>query len=267
MNIGQLYYFAKKVEELKNLSLVDKLESIEIYGLNLQEINFPKSISNSELKNLIKDYFIPAYSQSLEENKLAFASKFWQKLTSPKKFSGSNPSPKTDYQIDLLNWLNSDQDFPKFLEIIQNGWLTTDLEDYTCFYGLLVIDFLTHKLNEESQEINQFSKPLLDVNNLSSQSEILIFTEKKLSPIFQNFNCQTVLFGDDAEENLSSAQSILQKNPEIKLVLLTNNSPETLALLEKRLPEDVLVAEISFNQEDSGYFDNIVKKTLGVRLT
>ena len=71
------------------------------------------------------------------------------------------------------------------------------------------------------------------------------------------------------EEVIDLKKEIAKKlkfNPSIQLVLFTHNNQEQADCVQKHFP-DLFVTTISFEESsESKFFDNIVRKTLGIKL-
>lgn len=155
-------------------------------------------------------------------------------------------------------------------DMLSQGYLTTTLEDYICFYALAVLEALSPQIPAtKSKSSQKEDKSVFDKITFSKNPEILVLANNYLSPIFKNFNCLTLDFSPSTEQDISNIIETSQANPEIKLILITQTVEEkTIHLLEKKLKEDVIVSYVNLqSQAKDSYFDDLVRATLGVRLT
>lgn len=282
MILGQLYYYHKVLDQFPFPVTLENLEKLEILGLEKLQKKDYQEFSQIELNRKIRDEFSAFFPNILKENKLNFSSEFWRDLSSPiistnsldKPYSKSRP--KSDFQRNLLDWNNSGCNLDDLKTIIKEGEFLGAEEDLAILYGIKVL-FLLSKSSENISglELN-LTNSKEQSQELSTESEILVITKNFFSPLFININCEFLLAKED-EDNRSLGkriQEVLTKQSQIKLVLLAIEDldvEEKVNWLQKYLPKEILVTSVDlFKQEQSEnqtFFDKIVKKTLGVRLT
>jgi hypothetical protein len=277
MILGQLYYYHKVLDQFSFPVNLENIEKLEILGIPKVSKKNYEDLNQIEISRKIRDEFSANFPQILKENKLNFALSFWLELTSPiKKEFNIKVKPTSDFQQKLLEWNNRGGKIEDIEELIRYANLLNQEEDLAIFYGIKVLYLLTKisqtnlVLNLSGAKINQ------EIENLSWQPEILVITKNFFSPLFVNINCQFLL--EKEEENnkdlTKRIEQVLDKPNNIKLILLVTLDPKKEAKidwLQKHLTKEILITSIDLEKNntssDQTFFDKIVKKTLGVRLT
>lgn len=274
MILGQLYYYQKKVEEFSDKLSAGLVSDIEIFSLPQVDSATFAGMGSHEIARTLKDMFSSFYLKALKENKLSFAVDFWGWLTSPLVDSKVALLPRTDYQRELVEWMKKGSSFDDFDALLLDGSLTTEEEDYACFYGLSVLRALTlfePSAAESLLEEASISK-IKESVKCSDKPQILVFCDNYVAPLFKNLNCEFAFISHDHEVNLKVAEEKIASNPSLSLVLLVGKDvAESLTLLQRKLSNELLVSALNLNEETGDvkdtFFDRLVKETLGVRLT
>jgi hypothetical protein len=274
MIIGQLYYYNKKLDEA--IQKIDRGEfgGVELLGLENDDLNeLEQDASVNEFLYSLREKFNKNYREVLRNEEFVFASDFWDNLTTPvKEVSKDFVEPKSDFQNDLYTWFLEGALFEKIEELLNTGFLTDNSEDYALFYGLKVMYALNRSRDsrEEDSAGFDYQADSLSTDNLSENPEMVVVTKSFLAPLFANLNCKTVS-PKEQKELIREIKLIENSNKYLKLILLVDNTDDQLeSAIRKNISPSILVASVDIDRgekQDSGFFDDLVKKTLGVRLT
>jgi len=271
MLLGQLYYYNKVLNSLTFPLTKDQLLLLELAAVSKSELESLAHLSLMDLTQKLKDKFSHNYAQLLQQESLTFAYQFWLSLTSSQNLKDANlPKPKTTFQQTLLTWQTSDFDLEALSELLKEGELTVNLEDFALFYGIKALAVLSHEILTTKKlhtnlQLPEIAAPELQ---LTTKSNILVLTSEIFFPLFVNLNCQCLLLSENLSELLQAITQVLSKNPEIKLILVDSDQEKIESYLHKNLPSDILVTTVKFSDfSHDAFFDRIVRKTLGVRLT
>jgi len=268
MLLGQLYYFDKKLESVSQSLQAAEYDSIELMGVSSVDTEVFNGQDLATISRTFRDIFSGSYLQVLQENKLTFAAKFWGYLTSPITPTSTVLAPKSEFQGELLQWLQEGASLQNVSHLIKSGQLTSDEEDFALYYGLHALSVLS--VSKQSAQHNINVDDAQETVELNQKSQILIVTDRAMAPLFTNINCIFTEITDSAEQNVKNTQQILLKNPEVSLILVVSDNSsvaETVELLQKKVDPNIFVTTLSFSTDSaSGYFDDLVRKTLGVKL-
>ncbi len=272
MIIGQLYYYESKLDEIHRRISEGDYENIEVLGITRDDIEKNKSLTPNELLYNLRQTFSKRYNELLQEENMKFAAGFWNELISPVVDPIFEPTikPSTPYQNSLLEWLNRGNSINEVSEIVFPGLFSNDEEDYALFYGIKTL----HTLNllQDEGKTNRSEKDLEGGSegeeNLSKEPEILVITKGFLAPLFVNINCDYIL-DKEGSELLEEAEKYAKKNTHLKMVLAINKDRAFENSLKKRLDSNILIAtlEIDDISESKGFFDQIVRSTLGINIS
>lgn len=264
MNLGELYHYNSKIKFIPDLIKSGNLDCIEVYSVDNTLIsgNSYKNISQS-----IKDLFIASYGKELQNSNIKTSNAIWIQIVSPVYGDNDTTFGSTEYQNLIIDWIRSGADLQELSHIINAGLTLSEIEDYVLYYGLSVLYTLNYNEPSANEESARSRKPDSAVS-LSLQPEILIFSDKVLHPLFTNINSFVEEMSGDFKLLYNTIIKHISENNSIKLILLISDvDSKDLEHIQKRLPEGVIISSINFENSDSDYFDNIVKTTLGVRLT
>jgi len=148
--------------------------------------------------------------------------------------------------------------------------LTTDLEDFALFYGIKVLAILNQDILNTQLGSTEWQLPETTTTpgSLSTKPNILVLTSEIYAPLFINLNCDYLPISEDLPELLKAVTQIITNNPEIKLILINSDNEKIETYLHKHLTSNVLITTIEFTKfAQNAFFDSLVRKTLGVRLT
>jgi len=267
MLLGQLYYFDKKLSTISEALSLGQFQDIELLGVQIDPSQFEGQETSSAARTY-RDAFSAGYVSVLRQNQLTFAEMFWSYLTSPVIPTSTVFQPRSEFQSELVQWLQSGASLHNVSHLVKMGQLTSEEEDFALYYGLRALSVLTVASSQATMLSAQTSSQ--ESAELSSTPQILVLTDTATAPLFVNINCTFVHISDSVEHNVQHTLDALNTSPEVKLVLIVSQSQsvqETLTQLQKKTDPSVFVTTLSFgNDASSGYFDDLVRKTLGVKL-
>lgn len=267
MFLGQLYFYDAQLADIDTPVTLDQLEGVEFVGLTPIRKEDYKGIGRHNWLTMIRDQFVDQYGLILQENQLSFAPWMWQRLTSPSESSEGIVSPKSAFQSELLEWMLKGARLEDVKHILVTGSLSDNQDDFALYYGLRVLYIFA----EHTPELSEYEPVEAEIDRLdvelSLTPQILVLGSQYLAPLFVNIQCEFQTPAITQEDILQQIQRVIQQNASIELVLIENAEKETLTYLKKRLPESVLVSPLNLEMGQENFFDFIVKKTLGVRLS
>jgi hypothetical protein len=271
MLLGQLYHYDALLDKFEFPLTTDNAQELELLGLEKSSTQKPRQISNQELRLEIRDLFSRNYGRILLSNNLITSHNLWSQITSPYKVSkGDHPSDQTEFQTKLQTWIKEGVKWSEIDDLLVYGKLTTEESDVALYYGLKTLFLLSHEKPRQRPKVIQIPD-LMEASDLSDNPQILICSHPEFFPLFKNLNCQTSNYLSDAEQMVYAIQEDLKSNPNISLVLIISpESENSIEYITKKLQSQVLVSTLDLQVEDLGkdtFFDKIVKKTLGVRLS
>jgi hypothetical protein len=264
MILGQLFYYEKKLEEVADLLAQKNYSQIEILGLDESDLKDLEKFTGSGQNKQLLTRFTAKYGSLLKEENLFQASYVWDLISDP--FLKNSSSLLTTPGLQTIeNWL-SNSGSGNYQELFDEVGIVTEIDDVAVVYGLKVIDLLLNSSQNKSK--NAFANLNEKQINLDEKSKIVVICTPNISPLFTHLNCTFIDIGLTDSEVVTQLKTVYTNNPEIDLVLI--DSPklsELKKLINKHIIHDFLIAPIDLDvQSSSGFFDQLVKDTLGVRL-
>ena len=270
MLLGQLLFFEKELGKLPfNVSLKNILE-IEIASLNREFLNsLQNEVDQSSALNKLKNHFIVSYKELLVQNSLKMAVVMWDAITDH-RISLEKPNYKhTLFQGQVYDWIEAGSSIHDLhTDILKSGKLSSDEQDFALYYGIHFLDTLL-RVQESITDVADLDivTPVKSVFNdeFIENIELLVVGPNEFQPLFTNIN---IGFIDSAEPKVNQKiDEFRSLNPTLKLILIDESLDIPLIHDKKELDSELLVSTIDFNsQASSGFFDNLVKKTLGIKL-
>ncbi len=269
MFLGQLYYYNKILNSIKPPLTLEQLAVLDLASMPKLNVSDFEGLSIDDVCRKIKDQFSKNYENLLKQESLNFAFGFWQNLTSSVHTQQIALQPKTDFQSQLIKWQQNDFDINQINQIIREGQLVLAAEDFAIFYGIRVLALLSNLYLEDPFK-GGFDLPdePKTTTKLSDKPNILVLTSEYFSPLFVNLGCRTCLISDNNKAILKDVLQILSEEEEIRLILIDSKESEIENYLQKHLPNNLLISTVKFTDfSQDAFFDQIVRKTLGVKLT
>ena len=274
MFLGQLFFYEKELHKINSSVGAFSILDIEIAGIVDTFKNQLREIKDkNEMLLELKEAFINGYEKVLIDNSLFKTLDFWKRITSP-VFKLNVAVGASNFQNEVNNWLEASSlalDLKKGL--LTDGILTTSEQDYALYYGLHTL-YIINNLLVGQDEVLDFDKLLTSKDvivhqkELSENPQVLIVASVEVEPLIKDINGIFIRNSDSLEIVKESVIKSIKSNPEIRLILI--DSKEKLCYMEilKLNLANILVTELQFSStlEDS-FFDEIVKKTLGINLT
>jgi hypothetical protein len=263
--IGQIYFWRKKIEELHQPWSIAELIDTELPGINtlsLQELE----TSTFNQAQLVKSAFLKAFLELLDAQTLRFASQYWRALSSPYV---AEFEAKSGFWEQVQSWFISNNE-QQLADIIHTGWLSLHEEETMFAFGLQVLSVFSPSTTEIIGEWNRVhtAKQSIPSSQLSSEPEILYYGSHIVSPLFINMNMAFRSSSSVPEQDIQAICNTVQANPGIRLILVDiPEAKDRIKQLEKKLPRDILISTIHLESHQLGFFDELTKQTLGVRLT
>ena len=194
------------------------------------------------------------------------ALKTWKLVTSPYKSKLTSPYDFPIYD-DVNKWLNglSQQTLHSFIEEIG---IVVNEEEFAVLYGLKVLEVL---MEEDAWSVNKLSLDnhiVSSVAVMSQEIQMLVICRDILSPFFVQLGCDHIDSSLEDGEIVRLAISAISQKKSISLILVdSKNNIDLIPTLRKKIDSNIVVAPFEPNiQDDQGYFDTLVKQTLGIRL-
>lgn len=272
MLMGELFYYDKFLDRIEFPLSVENLDQVKIFLVDpLDPQEFLESQS-SEIAITVRDRFSERFLEVLTSLQLTFAQKFWNLLTSPQVSQDFDLNSGSEFQSELIKWMQDGFNLENLPEILSQGRLTSSEQDFALYYGLRVLYVLTEQPKKIDLEIFDFKESSAQaLSNPTPDSEVLVICKQYLAPLFVNLNIQFSPITDDPAHALENVKRILKEFPKIKLIIIeeTDNWEVVKKYLQKNLGNSVLVTSLVLEQnqhQTGGYFDALVKKTLGIRL-
>lgn len=270
MLLGQLYYFDKVLEGIEKPLTLQAIDKIDIAGIGVIESGRYTTFTTDDWCSDLRDKFILGFQNVLADNQFVFGSLLWSAISSSKISTEELPEPVTDFESEITAWLSNGCPQSELGGILKSGKLATIETDFALYYGLHVLDILSNQSLETVYNLD-LNVPAVKIDTdqvLNSEADICVFASNYLRPLFVNLNCY---FHPKLESNadiLEKIQKVLKTNPNVKMILIENLDTAFQRLLSKKLPHGLIISSIDLDKKDTeSYFDRIVKKTLGVRLT
>lgn len=268
MLLGQLYHFNKVLDDIKLPLTPESISSVELAGLPRQNSEDFQGMSSDDIARNLRDQFSRNYEKLLEGESLSFAYPYWKLLVSPLVETAETLDADSDFQSQLISWQQNEFDLSQISDVLAAGRLALNDEDFAIYYGIRVLSVLSdlEESHKHSTDINVPEvKPAAEV---SERAEILVLTREYLSPLFVNLNCKYLPILAEPKETLKSIEYVLAEESEIKLILIDAQDEKLVQYLQKNLPQNLLITSVQFeNFAKDDFFDQIVRKTLGVKLS
>ena len=254
MLLGQLYYYDKELDRLQ--SGQDNLAQVELLGV-------PFQARSSLPKDQVIDLFIQGIWQIFEEQRYRFNTKFWAYLKSVRG-TEELPAQRSEFQVTVVEWVESDYAYEQFQEVLRVGSLTVDEEDFALYYALRALHKLVgfENLVSGGVELSEEAQP-----EILEATPILVVTEPRFFPLYKNLGIEYVSLVWPVEQLVKRIHEEVTHR-RYEMVLVDTQDEEVLAQLRKKFKGEVLVSGFSMQpSEGEDFFAKIVKDTLGVRLT
>lgn len=258
MLLGQLYYYDKELERLQDG--LENIQNVEILGIDSGAYKFTYF---DEIRVQVISDFIDGMEKVFENQKYRFNILFWKYLKSVLK-GYQVPQAASDFQSVVVDWVESDYSSQAFREILESGDLLTKEDDFALYYAL---KFLHKVLNFDNfaQVIREYSGFESGVE-LASDPQILVITKPHYYSLFKNINVDFLSIYEDKRLLEEQIRERISKKP-ISLLLLDGASEELFDFVSRKFRQELVISDFSLEgQEGVGFFDKIVKETLGVRL-
>jgi hypothetical protein len=265
---GQLYHHIKVIDAFAESPTRDNLLTLDILGSQIEDIPDIQDMDLKTATRTVKDYFSLGYRTVLHEHHLDFAYEFWMALTSPLRVDLTH-EPGSLYQRKLQTWMNEEFSADQYAEIIKEGSLQAEVEDIALYYGLKTIYTLDKLLKPE---VDNRMPPTAQEHHavpehFSEEPQIIFISEEYFAPLFVNLNAHHIHKTASKEHMLDHVRDALRSFGDIRMILVQDDTDGIVAYLQKYLSNSLLITSIPMDSSDTeGYFDMIVKKTLGVRL-
>jgi vacuolar-type H+-ATPase subunit F/Vma7 len=281
---GQIYYYDKVLEQLPEVITNQDVEKVELMGVEKFNLADFFGLSVIEVKVKIRSVFQEKYLEFLKENKQLKAYSYWQNLISPfKSLSDKKEGVKSfnKYENQYVRWTENNYNQDNLTELLKDGELESDELSLLLFYGLKVlnkfsIDVQSHNEQNFNNQLYLDKSKHTDTIHDSPDSQILVICSQIFAPLFLNINCKVLDFVDDRKMLLEKIKNVLEKTPTIEFILIApdeySKSEEIVIFYSKNLPNNLSIATLDLNilekkETNQTFFDHIVKKTLGVKLT
>jgi hypothetical protein len=270
MLLGQLLYFEKELGKLTINTTLQNLLDIEVASLDREFlISLQSEVDQSFILNQLKNHFIVNYKELLIQNELNKAVVVWNAITDHKITLEKGSYNPTLFQTQIHDWIQGGSSIHDLhTDILQSGKLSTDEQDFALYYGIHFLDTLLrvqqHDPETTDSPIVESSRPSFD-DDFSEDIELLVVGPNEFLPLFTNIN---IGFIDSTTLNLGEKiDKFRLGNPAVKLILIDESLDTSTVQFKKETDSDLLISTIDFNSQPSvGFFDNLVKKTLGIKL-
>ena len=254
MLLGQLYYYDKELDRLQPGR--ENLGQVELLGV-------PSTAQPPLTTDQVVDLFIQSIWQIFREENYRFDRAFWEYLKSVQ--AGSElPPARSEFQETVLEWVGTDYAYANFEEVLRAGELTVDEEDFALYYALRALHKLVgfEHLVSEKTELSEETQP-----EIAEATPILVVTEPRFFPLYKNLGIEYMHLIWPLETLLKRVHEEV-RDRRYQMVLVDTQDEEVLAALSKKLKGEALVSGFSMEPEvEGGFFQKIVRDTLGVRLT
>jgi len=275
MFLGQLFYYEKELHKISESGVATSILDIDVAGIeNTFKTELKTVVEKSEMLLEFKEAFINGYEKVLIENSLFKALDFWKRITSP-IFKLGVATGASDFQIAVENWLESGSfiyDLKKGL--LTEGSLASTEEDYSLYYGLHVLfvinQFLVGRQDQtkEPEAIVGSKEIVLDDKSFSENPQVIIVASVEVEPLIKDINGVFVRNSGTLEMVKESIVKAVKSNTEIRLIIIDSKDNLLFREISKLNLPNILVSEAGFNQKiGDTFFDDIVRSTLGVKLT
>ena len=148
--------------------------------------------------------------------------------------------------------------------MLRAGELVVEEEDFALYYALRALHKLVgfENLVSGKTELTEEAQP-----EIMEATPILVVTEPRFFPLYKNLGIEYMHLIWPLD-TLAKRVSEEVRDRRYQMVLVDTQDEEVLAVLSKKLRGEALVSGFSMEPaETEGFFEKIVKDTLGVRLT
>jgi hypothetical protein len=263
MLLGQLYYFEKKLESVRFMVESNSLEGIEIIGVEKHFLKSLKGLTHKEIYTKILVNFSQAYTKILKAEEMQIALEIWKLITSPYKSPYKSNKSRIFYTVN--HWLDGNENMT-ISELLNEIGITHEDDEFAIVYGLSVIKVLLggNKTKSKLQMENTQGKNI----NPDIEPKIIIVCDLAVSPFLTNLNCVFIDITLNQQGIVSSIMESISRYENISLILIEESRWEVISYqIKKYTDHQILIAPLNLRDDQNiGYFDNLVKKTLGVRL-
>lgn len=265
---GQLLHYIKLIDAFALSPSLDELSHLDILGVDISTIPDIYDMDLKAAARTIKDYFSMHYETILADNRLDFACEFWLSLTSPVKTELKH-KPNSLYQQKLQAWMNEEFAPEHFAEMIREGSYQSETEDIALYYGLKTMYVFDNLLRSEVEDVQtpRAKEHHAVPEHFSEEPQIIVVSEEYFAPLFVNLLAHHIHKTASKEHMLEHVREALRTYGDIRMILVQDDTDGIVPYLQKHLGHSVLITSIPMDSsETEGYFDMIVKKTLGVKL-
>ncbi|GAB4143935.1 MAG: hypothetical protein OHK0017_01940 [Patescibacteria group bacterium] len=277
MLLGQLYYYEKILDSITLPLTPEKLMQLDLPGINYLSSEGFRGLADSELAAQLRDIFIPSYGKLLQDENLTDSYKLWKRLTGPLNLEYEF-EPRTPFQEKINSWQKGLHDSLTLQELINEGKYSLDPNDFYIYFGLRVIyTFSRLELetinNIDLNELISSLEPDQDNLEYSDKPGILVVCNESLSPLFANLNCECITRTSNHQLMVSQLKDVLANEPTIQMILIEGyHTEELVKYIRPSIDSSIVITQIHISHNSRGdepqnFFDDLVKQTLGVRLT
>lgn len=265
MLLGQLYYFEKKLSDIQAALMSGNLTQLEIAGIEAKDLSELTVFRGGDLKLKLVSLFSGKYTELLAENNLQNALKTWKLIVSPYK-STSVPLSNFHLYYTVSNWLNNTPQ-ENLGSLVEEIGIVFDEEEFAILYGLKVLETLADK-EVQTNHTNTLGTDTASFVVTGQEVQMLVICSAILSPFFVQLGCEYIDSGLAEDKILQLAMSAISQKDSINMVLIdSKNDVELISKMRKKVDSRIIIAPFQPNiKQDQGYFDSLVKQTLGVRL-
>lgn len=273
LNIGELYHYDNQLETATEVG------NVSIFCI---DHNLIKSDHLSELDLLVKlkDTFIETYAHELAISSLSRAHLMWNEITSvlinkSADFNSellSSNDPFAELAQDLKHWLENGQQSQELGAILKNFEVVAsgNLELFSIYYGLKVLNFISNKFNLESDSGSKVVDTFFEENNLNGLTkihEMIAICPSTLAPLFQASEIEVIHYDSNFDRMIGAIVARLEKNENISLVLTLGVDEDILVRIKKYFDNRLLICTIpesvsSVNK--TNFFAELGLKTIGM---
>lgn len=265
--LGSLFYYNSKLDSIQNNIKSGNPSLIELYSLDQSKLENLSQIDENARIRKVRDLFLASYGDALKQEKLNKNYLIWLYLTDP-TLTNNKPARFSGFSKTVFDWINSGGRLEKVEEIATEGFYSTNIQDYSLYYGIKVLQELSKQTGQRTNDLN--TEELELASKVSQESEFLVICSPHLAPLFKNLNAITRDLSSSIEDNVEVIGDVLKNKENIKLVLIiASNYVEILQSANKKFV-DVVISGIDLEtikeKSSTTFFDYIARKTLGMRI-
>lgn len=267
MSLGQLYYFEKEVSSLSKPITPDSIIGLSLPG-NIMTHQIQESQNKYEAVIHIKDEFISVYKQYLSDNNYKNELCVWNYATSASTNPFQSNAHISSYAQEIIRCVDEGFDYISWNNLLKQGSLLTDSGDFSLYYGLHVLYALyqaSHNI-ERRETLSDYPSSYPEALENSTSNSALVVCQNRFKPLFASVGC--IVYDQELSETnlIKNVIDCIESNGSIQIILIQNTS--LFHLVKKhtsiyKIP--VVPIHLDQNNQD-GFFDLIVKQTLGVKL-